>query len=422
MVDGSHPISETDLPSSRLLLILSIVNPSALPVEVIQRILKYTFLPSSPLTPLSDPHHPRGTTHVLLVSRAIRQLALPFVYHTIIISRPSDFVTFFDPEHGLLNAGEDGKRRWSLVREIGIVAGVWPELATALHGDRRYLVPLEIPSAGNIKIACILDGALFDHWSTRDNLVEVIKFINRSPALADVDFPDHPDRSEYQDYSDYLDDILEEVSDERAALNLELISRSTLCEMRLSRSTAEDMYSLFFGASQASTSVSYSLRIFYSSPREGKTDESFDGADWAVTLREVRNQVGQVQVVRLQGWPQDLLEKVSRGFEQAVASNGTDFAARGLSTWVWTWQGKDGKDVHLVPLVSHPIPNPSLESKSLLIFPRLSTYRVWFPTPHGEPTSPEQTPPFSTRPKGVSLPFPSASDPSLLHHLRPSVR
>ena len=118
---------------------------------MIERILKYTFVPSSPLVPSSDPFHLRGTTHLLLVSRAIRELALPFFYHTVNITRPSDYTTFFDPDNGLFVAGETGPRRWSLVRSLGLVYGVEPPVVsdpslTQVPSGAALLVPLAFPT------------------------------------------------------------------------------------------------------------------------------------------------------------------------------------------------------------------------------------------------------------------------------------
>ncbi|KAL7414601.1 hypothetical protein BDY24DRAFT_369724 [Mrakia frigida] len=90
----------------------------ALPIEVIERILKYTFLRRSKLTPSSDPYHLNGTTSLLRVSRGFRELCLPFFYHSITITTSFHWTTFFDPEHGIFVAGEDGRKRWNYVREV----------------------------------------------------------------------------------------------------------------------------------------------------------------------------------------------------------------------------------------------------------------------------------------------------------------
>ena len=135
----------------------------ALPVEVIEKILGHVFLRARPLTPSSDPFHLRGTTHILLVSRAIRQLALPFFYHTIALVRSSDFVTFFGSSDGLF-AGPDGLVRWRLVREIAIVHDLTPPVRHSkgmVESDRLHDVkfaPVTYPLVSQrLERVCLLD-------------------------------------------------------------------------------------------------------------------------------------------------------------------------------------------------------------------------------------------------------------------------
>ena len=133
-------------------------NPT-LPIEILERILSYTFLPPTRTHPYSDPHHLRGTTHVLLVSRAFRQLSLPFFHHSLTITRPSDFTTFFHSTDGLF-AGPEGLNKWGLVKELALLTGVQPPLV-ADHptepGD-PWVVPLSFPSSTHsVNLACIID-------------------------------------------------------------------------------------------------------------------------------------------------------------------------------------------------------------------------------------------------------------------------
>lgn len=138
---------------------------SDFPVEVLERILKYTFVPSSPLTPFSDPFHLRGTSHVLLVSRGVRELALPFFYHTVIIRRSDHYTTFFDPELGLFNDKVTGEERWSFVRQVGIITGVGPPInpnptiddEAGFGRSFTALLPLRFPENHRLERFCLLD-------------------------------------------------------------------------------------------------------------------------------------------------------------------------------------------------------------------------------------------------------------------------
>ncbi|KAL7411836.1 hypothetical protein BDY24DRAFT_416749 [Mrakia frigida] len=62
-----------------------------LSLEVIERILKCTFLRPSKLIPASDPFHLVGSSHLLFVSKGFRELCLPFFYRCLLISRSSHY-------------------------------------------------------------------------------------------------------------------------------------------------------------------------------------------------------------------------------------------------------------------------------------------------------------------------------------------
>ncbi|KAL7411905.1 hypothetical protein BDY24DRAFT_416808 [Mrakia frigida] len=74
----------------------------AIPLEVLRHILTFTFPRRTPTTPFSDPYPLRNTTHLLLVSKAFRELCLPLFFQSITIARPSDYITFIDDWGGHL--------------------------------------------------------------------------------------------------------------------------------------------------------------------------------------------------------------------------------------------------------------------------------------------------------------------------------
>ncbi|KAL7414621.1 hypothetical protein BDY24DRAFT_385856 [Mrakia frigida] len=140
-----------------------------LPIEVLERILKYTFLRRSKLTPFSDPFHLNGTSFLLLLSKGFRELCLPFFYHTITFFRPSHYTDFFEVCFGpALNDLLKGK--WEWVREICIVVGVEPPLnhvrrdfLQSRNGGpqvpgSRYTTSVWPTYAGNLEAVCLLDA------------------------------------------------------------------------------------------------------------------------------------------------------------------------------------------------------------------------------------------------------------------------
>jgi hypothetical protein len=94
-----------------------------LPLEVIERILYLALDGDAPLaTPLTcvEPISPPvGTPQLLLVSKGIRELALPLYWRSITILRSDDWVKLWDPDQGLFT-GKDGRQRAGWVKEIRV--------------------------------------------------------------------------------------------------------------------------------------------------------------------------------------------------------------------------------------------------------------------------------------------------------------
>ncbi|KAL7414417.1 hypothetical protein BDY24DRAFT_440389 [Mrakia frigida] len=130
------------------------------PLEVLERILSYTFLRRSPLTPSSDPYPLRNTTYLLVVSKAFHELCLPFFFHSITIGRPSDYVAFFDPKEGIFVVGNKGRKRWSFVRELCFGPMVEPRAVFPEDEGKpwsSWIVPLVVPSEDHLQTVCFLD-------------------------------------------------------------------------------------------------------------------------------------------------------------------------------------------------------------------------------------------------------------------------
>ncbi|KAL7414642.1 hypothetical protein BDY24DRAFT_29399 [Mrakia frigida] len=183
--------SLTELESSRMSGTDDTVSSSvlpALPIEVIERILKYTFLRRSKLTPSSDPYHLNGTTSLLRVSRGFRELCLPFFYRSITITRSSDWTTFFDPEHGIFVAGEDGRKRWNYVRELAIVFDVVPPFVNSysqVQDSQHYLSPMTLPSNDHhLDVLCVLDRREDQaDWRDREELRRLAENIKNQAVV-----------------------------------------------------------------------------------------------------------------------------------------------------------------------------------------------------------------------------------------------
>lgn len=151
-----------------------------LPLEILERILNFVFLQTSPTTPSSPPR--RLYRHLTLVSHSFRQLVLPFLFTSILIARPSDFITFFDPKHGLLVAGENGRKRWNYVKEIRLVRKVSPPLSRVYVEDGPFTTPLALPTGRRVDHFCILDAPVFPtSWIEQDGVRELVIRLQQEP-------------------------------------------------------------------------------------------------------------------------------------------------------------------------------------------------------------------------------------------------
>lgn len=147
----------------------------------------------------SADHYPlRNTSHLLLVSKAFRQLALPFLLHSIVITRPEDWVIFFGAETGLF-VGEEGAELWKHVRTISLDREVLLPIRHPYNGQQRPLWPLVFPSDRRIERLCILHGPSWEspayetdpEWYRRSDAQVVLRHrlldeASRRTALANL--------------------------------------------------------------------------------------------------------------------------------------------------------------------------------------------------------------------------------------------
>ncbi|KAL7411291.1 hypothetical protein BDY24DRAFT_443192 [Mrakia frigida] len=81
----------------------------------------FGYYPDRKKPPTTTPTPFRGSTSLLLTSKRIRELTLPFFWRSITIYRPSDFVSLFDPKIGLLHVkGKAEKQRRDWIRELSV--------------------------------------------------------------------------------------------------------------------------------------------------------------------------------------------------------------------------------------------------------------------------------------------------------------
>ncbi|KAL7411334.1 hypothetical protein BDY24DRAFT_396428, partial [Mrakia frigida] len=183
-----------------------------LPLDVLSEIFSHFFqsfeIPS------------KGSSSLLLTSKAFRTLSLPFFWRSITIHRPSDFVSLFDRKTGLLHAkGKIGKHRRKWIRELSLGEGaavpydpVKIEKASkskmGIEGDegRRIHVALKPAKLPNLRILALGKVGYLSPLShaedpSYDDLVE---------ALA------AEDEAEWQEEKDGLSESeVEEVEDAR---------------------------------------------------------------------------------------------------------------------------------------------------------------------------------------------------------------
>lgn len=115
--------------------------------------MQYAILPRSDLTP--DSKAPVGRTTFLLVSLAIHTIALPLVYHTVWITRDSQYADLFAPHNHLSSdggvfSGDNGPGRWSMVHQLAIQTPIVPPYVA------RRTVQLAIPGGHTLKKICFL--------------------------------------------------------------------------------------------------------------------------------------------------------------------------------------------------------------------------------------------------------------------------
>ncbi|KAL7413895.1 hypothetical protein BDY24DRAFT_388490 [Mrakia frigida] len=149
--------------------------PYTLPVELIERIIKLSFLPAGRRDPPPSP----PSTSLLSVSKAVRLLALPYFFEVVSIRRKEDWQTFFDPSSGIFVEGEEGERRWSWVKELVVPLEFPPPLNTHYtFGQPSYFIPLTIPNSK--KIDCLrylpfpTESSDSRHGSDRTALLELL--------------------------------------------------------------------------------------------------------------------------------------------------------------------------------------------------------------------------------------------------------
>lgn len=118
--------------------------PHSVPLEVLERILRLAFEPTDPSSFTPAPSPPRGTSHLLLLSRGVRELCLPHFFKTVSISQPSGWVTLFGKDAGVLVVGEEGRRRWEWVEELNIVVEALIPVTLRMDPTDRYETPVHI--------------------------------------------------------------------------------------------------------------------------------------------------------------------------------------------------------------------------------------------------------------------------------------
>lgn len=106
------------------------------PTEIFDRILYLAFGLDEPLTPATPPTAPRlaPVVQLLRVSKAFHALALPFLYHTVVIAKQEDWLVYFAARTGHL--ATKGGGHGSLVRALAID---WQANFPIIAGDRETL-------------------------------------------------------------------------------------------------------------------------------------------------------------------------------------------------------------------------------------------------------------------------------------------
>lgn len=94
-----------------------------LPVELLVEIIKISLpFPNGRSSPFKSPVSPhKEYASLLLASRTLRALVIPFIYRSIILAKPTDFLTFFGTGTGVFVAGPNLVEKRASLREICLV-------------------------------------------------------------------------------------------------------------------------------------------------------------------------------------------------------------------------------------------------------------------------------------------------------------
>ena len=158
-----------------------------IPDDVLSEIFIHVFNPHEqkeqydrlPTTPI------KGSSSLLLVTKRFRTLSLPLFWRDLTIARPSDFITFFDPESGVLTTkGAVGKIRRGWVRKLRLLertaipydsqkmAKIFEE-TKKLNREKEYdfhvdLTPVKLPNLHHLE----LNGLSWRHRNWYTNSME----------------------------------------------------------------------------------------------------------------------------------------------------------------------------------------------------------------------------------------------------------
>jgi hypothetical protein len=261
-------------------------------------------------------------------------------------------VTFFDTRKGLFSAGREGEHRWSLVREVGIVASVYPVPVLPFQNIYVFFSSIRIPPSQTIKLSCILQNA-----ATPDPHDKTLR------SQAGSEFP-------HVEQIDHL---------------RKLLVHDSLLELRVSDRAAEHGDLFLYHRNQPARKGHFLLRVVHGSWPWNRTMSQAQGIISEVHC--MRNIFGRAKVVRLENFPKTLLDDI----KHLLQSDTERAPDRRLITWVSTWKDEDGKEVEAISPVC-PAPPPFInqamrQSRSDPSY-FFQSHRIWSMTRPGEPISP----------------------------------